>query len=169
MGEMNVENIQVGSTILGLDNCRDTDILLIDSPRRGSWFKDGINFHPVDNERLKAEMAFDTDRYWDQFYAYMLDSDINPNNLDYNVFDYKDKLFSCIKNFNFDKLHIVPFDYRPNGVMSKRLYHIAYNAFMLQNDSKILLPEQKVIVQKIHDHEMPLTYERELENLIKNL
>lgn len=166
-----MENIQVGSTILGLERCRDTDILVIDDGHKYSWFDkpSNYNYHPRSYERIKSEMAFESAKYWDQFYAYMLDSEINPNNLDYNVFDHKDKILSCVKNFNFDRLYMVPDKYRLNDALEKKVYHVAYNTFLLINDSKILTPEQKIIIQKIHDREMPLEYGRELEGLIKNL
>ena len=154
-------DIIVGSSILGLENVRDRDILVLDSEREYSWFDlDKNNFHPVSYERLKNEMAFMPNRYWDGFYAYMLDSDINPNELDYNVFEHKDDMRKMLKEFNFERRGmVIPEKYAPKiEFLDKKYYHLAYNLFLLQNGSKELSQEQKDIIQKIHDREMPLSY-----------
>ena len=165
-------DIIVGSSILGLENVRDRDILVLDSEREYSWFDlDKNNFHPVSYERLKNEMAFMPNRYWDGFYAYMLDSDINPNELDYNVFEHKDDMRKMLKEFNFERRGmVIPEKYAPKiEFLDKKYYHLAYNLFLLQNGSKELSQEQKDIIQKIHDREMPLSYKDILVHEIKNL
>lgn len=47
----------------------------------------------------------------------------------------------------------------------KNIYHIAYNLFILLNNSVTLTEEQMNIVQKIHDCEMPIQYLQELRQL----
>ena len=52
---------------------------------------------------------------------------------------------------------------------SKLVYHIAYNLFIVQNNSPIITEEQKAIVQKLHDGEMPISYIDKLRAMIKAL
>jgi hypothetical protein len=52
---------------------------------------------------------------------------------------------------------------------SKLIYHFAYNLFILQNNSVYLTPEQKEIIQKIHDCQMPIEYLDELERMLNEL
>ena len=67
------------------------------------------------------------------------------------------------KKYKFDKEK-----YSQNNCCDKKIYHIAYNMFILQNNSPILTNEQKEIVQKIHDKEMPIEYLDEMEKIIKS-
>ena len=56
-----------------------------------------------------------------------------------------------------------------NGHCSKIIYHIAYNLFILENNSPIITDTQKAIIQRIHDRLMPVEYIDELEKRINNM
>ena len=102
------------------------------------------------------------------FYSYLFDKEINPNSPfdDYHILDYKQQLYDLLK------VTIEKNDFGLSGKFTsnhghclKQVYHVAYNIFILKNNSPIITDEQKAIVQKIHDCEMPISYLDELKEI----
>ena len=105
-------------------------------------------------------------------YNYQYDRELIGNEfpIEYHILDYKDELIEFLmfvvkqKLFNFNKR------IKCNGNYCSRLiYHIAYNVFILQNNSPILTEEQLKIVQQIHDYQMPIEYVDTLTSMIYTL
>lgn len=166
--------ILVGSQALKLSSPRDTDYLIFENRegQRKSWFEENNNFHSIDAKDFKKIMNFDKDmRIWNKLYNYVIDRDINPNELDYNVFNYKDEIRDSLKWLVTN--HSIVFkpyiNLNNNGTWRKTNYHILYNLYLLLNDSKELTEEQKAVIQKIHDKEMPATFGEEVEKMILDL
>ena len=94
----------------------------------------------------------------------------------YHILDYKEKLKRLLNLFIIQEFSV--FGKVSKGVYSRNMnryvlpkifYHIAYNLFILENNSVKLTDEQLEIVQKIHDKEMPVEYGEELKQRILNL
>lgn len=162
----------VGSGLLGLANIKDTDYMVIEEEKKLAEFKDGIDYRYRTLENVKDTLAFkgNDDR---KLFNYQLDKAINKEFgefLPYNLLDYKNELISYLKEivkykrFNFDKRIT-----SNNGHCTKIIYHIAYNLFIVENNSPIITAEQKTIIQTIHDRLMPIEYLKELERRINEL
>lgn len=162
----------VGSSLLGLANIKDTDYMVFDEEKRSAVFKDSIDYGYRTLENIKETLAFKGNDNW-KLFNYQLDKSINKEFgefLPYNLLDYKNELVTYLKDivkyrrFNFDKRVT-----SNKGHCTKIIYHIAYNLFILENNSPIITDEQKEIIQKIHDKLMPIEYLDELEYRINNL
>ena len=162
----------VGSCLLGLANVKDTDYMVIEDERKFAEFKDGIDYRYRTLENVKETLAFkgNDDR---KLFNYQLDKTINKEFgeiLPYNLLDYKSELISYLKDivkykrFNFDKRVT-----SNNGHCTKIIYHIAYNLFIVENNSPIITAKQKAIIQKIHDRLMPIDYLDTLKEKIDKL
>jgi hypothetical protein len=161
--------ILLGSKLLGLSNNKDTDYITINDEtkpngekvdfgiRKLEWIENRLNFSIIDIYTL---------------YNYQLDQSILKQDfpIKYNILDYRSELIDMLKKivrenmFNFHKGIQAE-----GGNCSKMIYHIAYNVFIVQNNSPIITAEQKAIVQKIHDRQMPIDYLDTLAEMINNL
>lgn len=163
----------VGSKLLGLTNNKDEDYLcLTDEDKTRKEFINGkeIKYTPIKLliERLNNIDVHNMFTLWN----YQLDEDIIGQDfpIKYHYLEHKDQYMKLIdyiiknKEFNFNK--DITAD---NRCCTKIIYHIAYNIFILKNNSPIITEEQKAIIQKIHDLEMPIDYLDELEKTFKSI
>ena len=177
----------LGSKILKLDNSRDHDYIVVSEGEeyRREWLENGEDILYIGEITLKNKLEFkDIDSLISNntpsnrqllnrmLYNYQYDKDIMPEEfcITYTLLDYREELTKLLKHikekklFNFNKRIKIN-----NQFCSKIVYHIAYNIFILQNNSPILTQEQKEIIQKIHDFKMPVEYVDVLNEMIDNL
>lgn len=166
----------IGSTLLGLSNNRDNDYLyLVDSEEEYNTvrFENGEDKHIRTTAEIIKCMNFETDvNIWRKLINYQLDKEIIGQNfpIEYHILNHKEEaknlLKSIVKNkdMNFNK-NITS----GNNCCTKDIYHIAYNLFILQNNSPIITDDQKAIIQQIHDIQMPISYLDELATAINLL
>jgi ferredoxin-fold anticodon binding domain-containing protein len=164
----------VGSKELGLKNCKDTDKIII--TKSGTYrkeVKENTEIAYISESTLDKLMRF---KLWkSQFaylmmFAYQLDYEIIGKDFpyEYHIIDYRKELIEylnyIIKNelFNFNKRVTIN-----KNCCSKYIYHIAYNAFILRNNSSIITKKQKKIIQRIHDGKMPIEFLDKLKQIIE--
>ena len=166
----------IGSKLLGLTNEKDKDYMIISNKydyKRISENDEDILYRSQEN--ILYHLRFEGD-YTKHTFIYLVNYQydreiIGPDfPIEYHILDHKYKLINFLqwivanKEMNFNKN--LKFKH---GNCSKLIFHIAYNAFILQNNSPIITPEQKAIIQKIHDRQMPVDYLDELAAIINNL
>lgn len=167
----------IGSAMLKLNNIRDKDYLTFDEPGQKIRVENNIIFdiHSVNKEFFEQAVFFNTTQLekdsqhfeYQQFIAYQLDYSINNGTPypQYNILEYKKPLYNLMSKYILNGLP--PFSsgfLEKPGVCDKKLYHIAYNIYILLNNSTILTKEQRENIQKIHDRMMPITFLTELKN-----
>ena len=162
----------IGSSLLGLTKIKDIDYLIISEDESGTGVKDGVDFRYRTLDNLKETLAFKNEDNR-KLFNYQLDQAINKEFgefMPYHLLDYRKELILFLKEiasnkkFNFNKRITTN-----NGHCTKYIYHIAYNLFIVENNSPIITTEQKEIVQKIHDLKMPIDYLDELDRKINEL
>lgn len=163
----------VGSKLYKLENTQDTDYIIIleevptglyKQPILEDWIwrtldqlRDRLSFKEYTVETL-TNFQFDRE---------MIDARFP---IEYHILDYRENLIAMLKYivdnqaFNFD-MSIQSGDH----CCTKMIYYIAYNVFILQNNSVHITPEQKAIIQRIHDRQMPISYINELAAMIAEL
>lgn len=169
----------IGSKLLGLDDVKsDTDYIVIvgEEQEDSVVYDNGIDYHyrrlsSIENTML-FRLPYDscTIRYY--VVNYQLDKDIIRQGFPYkfSVLDYRDKYIEMLnwivdnKACNFKRCK-----YLNDGNCSQAITHVAYTAFIMQNRSVELTSEQRGVVQKLHDMQMPQDYLDELEKIIRNL
>lgn len=162
---------QIGSKALGLNNTHDSDYVEI--VEQTNYYNRILTVEyelkQISKDLLLKNLNFET-RY--AIYNYQYDKEIIGNEfpIEYHLMDHREQLIEFISNvieskdMNFNKRITVN-----NGCCSKLIYHIAWNIFALINNSVILTKEQKEIVQKIHDEEMPIEFIDTLIDLFKHV
>lgn len=165
----------IGSKLIGLSN-RDNDYIIIDTEfehKRVAENGEDILYQNIevtnkilnfDEENLKYR------RLW--LYNYQYDKDIIGQNfpIEYHLLEHKDKLISLLKKIVEKKLYNFNKRVTVNKIYCTQIiYHIAYNTFIIQNNSTKLTEEQMQIIQDIHDIKKPIEYLDELAEIIKNL
>lgn len=159
--------IPIGSSVTKLKNCKDIDYLVVDAIDKLEY-EEGADYIYMSSSRLKSLLSFEIDSYL-LLFNYEYDNYFN-NILDYNLLDYRDKLIEVLKNYVlFHDCTKCCYVKDNKKFLIKIYYHIAYNLFILENNSVKLTDEQLEIVQKIHDKEMPVEYGEELKQRILNL
>lgn len=169
---MNNKIFLIGSKLLNLSNCKDIDYLVLDDNKNNIYNQSNVDCRYRTITNIKETLIFknDDDR---KLFNYQLDKTINKEFgefIPYNIIDYRNELTRFLKEivsykmFNFNKRVTTN-----SGHCSKIIYHIAYNLFILENNSPIITDEQKEIIQKIHDRLMPIEYLDELARRINNL
>lgn len=162
----------IGSKILNLSNCKDIDYLILDDNKNNIYNQNNADYRYKTITNIKETLEFKNDD-GRKLFNYQLDRTINKEFgefIPYNILDYRNELIKFLKEiasnkmFNFNKRVTTN-----NGHCSKIIYHIAYNLFILENNSPIITDKQKAIIQKIHDRLMPIEYIDELEKRINNL
>lgn len=160
---------RIGSTLLHLNNCNDIDYLVLnDSKTYTRVYENGndVLYDTIDNICDRLQFKYKSPLL---LYNYQLDYCIIGQEfpIEYHILDYKKELIKYLKEairlkmFNFNKR------IRYNKLYcSKIIYHVAYNIFILQNNSPIITEEQKAIVQQIHDGLMPIEYLDVLEHML---
>ena len=170
----------IGSRLLGLSNNHDTDYLQITESDDVTFYKrehiKGEDVVTRSSANIARQMNFDmpinekTVKYY--IINYQLDEEIIGQEFPYKyrILDKRDKYIQLLnyiadnKVLNFNK-EININDWH----CSKALYHVAYLTFILENNSTVLTAQQKAVVQRIHDKQMPIAYLDELEEKIKTL
>ena len=162
----------IGSKCLGLDNARDIDaIVFTDDIEFKKETKDGKDIVYTTIEKFNTILNFEEPVGYRRFLMltnYQKDRQIIGKDfpIEYSILEHKEELIALIVEsilqgeFNFNKRVTAN-----GGHCSKKIYHIAYNIFILKNNSPIITTEQKAIVQRIHDCEMPIEYLDELVNM----
>lgn len=156
----------IGSNLLSLKNNRDIDYLeLSDKEREYKWLIENEKQKLViSQQQLFKRLHFVESFNEKQIFNYQYDKKIIGQGfpIEYNLLNYREKLIELIDYvFENNLLNTNKF-VSLNGNCSKKIYHIAYNVFILENNSVELNQEQKEIIQKIHDIEMPISYIDEL-------
>ena len=163
----------VGSKCLGLENVRDIDVIVFtDDIEYKKESKDGKDIVYTTIERYNTILNFEDPTGYRRFLMmtnYQKDREIIGKDfpIEYNILDHKEELIALIvesilqSEFNFNKRVTVN-----GGMCSKQIYHVAYNIFILKNNSPIITVEQKAVIQKIHDCQMPIDYLDELLNIL---
>ena len=167
----------VGSTMLGLSNNRDKDYLVITdeygdykSVRNGEEDIICISYDTLVN-RMEFKSDYKTNAYF-LILNYQFDKDIIGQDfpIEYHILDYKKELIQLLKTIvEYKLLNLNKRVSIKGGLCSKWLYHIAYNVFIIQNNSTVLTSEQKETIQKIHDKEMLISFRDELIKMISKL
>ncbi len=165
----------IGSKLLGLDNNKDSDYLVISSEyeyKRVASNGEDILYRSAAN--IQKFMTFNVDIKANArllILNYQLDQSIIGQQfpITYNLIGYKDKVKELLKIIVENKLLNFNKRITVNGCCSKLLYHVAYNVFILQNGTTTLTEEQKAIIQDIHDYKKPISYLDELEEMILKL
>ncbi len=165
----------IGSKELELQNCTDTDeIVVVESEveykRVEENGTDTIYMSLGLLNRLVDFDLYDNKYAYLMLFAYQIDSTLIGTlfPVEFHIVDKREKLKKYLnyvienKQFNFNE------DITVNGdCCSKLVYHVAYNAFILKNNSPIITEEQKDIIQRIHDGLMPIKYLEEIKKIIK--
>lgn len=178
---MNENRYLIGSYLLGLRNNHDRDMLVLDFEnedpnfyRRECVDGDDVVIYSVANLNQQINMKLPLSHITAKRYIinYQLDKSIIGQDfpIEYHILDrrsdYIDLLNWIVDNqaANFKKIPELN-----DGNCSKIIYHIAYTLFIVENNSTTLTAEQKAIVQKIHDRQMPQDYLDVLAEKIRNL
>lgn len=173
---INMIKYKVGSVALGLNNTKDIDYVVISNKTQkiSVMNNDGIyeDLWCFTLEDLYKNLQFKSCDIFTLLSNYEYDIEIIDSSfpIKYHILNYKEQLIKLLKeivnnkSFNFDKRIT-----QGNKCCSKMIYHIAYNLFILENNSPIITDEQKAIIQKIHDRLMPIEYIDELTEKINNL
>ena len=146
-----MEKFLVGSSLLGLTNIKDTDYLIVSENESGTNGQNGIDYRYRTMTNIKETLKFKNND-GRKLFNYQLDKAINKEFgkfIPYNILDYRNELTTFLKEvvskklFNFNRRITIN-----KGHCSKMIYHIAYNLFILENNSPIITDEQKEIIQK---------------------
>jgi len=164
---------QLGSKLLNLDNTRDNDfVILVDGDRDTNYRskEDGDCFcmsKAYLDKFINFEEEFDYKTIAIYIVLYQYDKDIIGQNfpIEYHILDRKNDFIRLLKFIRENKLlnldteiKISTKENRKFYICSKIQYHIVYNLFIIKNNSVNLTAEQKAIIQKIHDRQMPAEY-----------
>lgn len=169
-----MKKYQVGSKLLGLKNSKDNDFVVLceDLVLTKRVIENGEEIFYKTKKELMYTLTFKLINNSNTLFNYQYDRDIIGEDfpVEYHLLDYKNELILYLnkivdsKLFNFNKLITCN-----NGNCSPKIYHIAYIVFIIKNNSPIITEEQKEIIQKIHDANMPISYLDELTKMIKEV
>lgn len=162
---------KIGSSSLGLKNCKDKDRVVITTEcdyKRVIIEDEEILY--ISEEKLQKNLRFKNGIY--AIYNYQYDQSIIGSDfpIQYHILDYRNELIELLNTIINQGL--MNFNNRitcNDGNCSKLIYHIAYNIFILQNNNTVITEEQKAIIQKIHDCEMPISYLDELKEMMAKI
>lgn len=163
----------IGSKLLGLTNEKDKDYVIISTEYEHKKIKENEeDILYSSKEHLLKRFFFEDYQTKPFFYVvnYQFDKSIIGQDfpIEYNLLDYKDKLIEFLKWIVINKRVGFLHDRINNEFCLKMTYHVAYNVFILLNNNPIINDNQKAIIQKIHDGQMPIDYLNELEEIILN-
>lgn len=175
---MKFKKFLVGSKLLNLDNNRDIDYVIIADRDEWGLHKLPFDYHVWPEQDMLDVFNFDIPdnvdykRLKKMLVAYQYDYRIIKQDFPwhFDILLIREKVKDFLKfvveaqECNFSR-NICAIKKR----CSKIIYHFAYNLFILQNNSIHLTREQKEIVQKIHDCQMPIEYLDELERMLNEL
>ena len=161
----------VGSKMLKLDNCRDTDYMYIkeenevsDEKGRTVRFQNFIIESFIRTKDIKSDPCKSWLLY--QVTTGFHEEDDYPFKFD--IRDYKDQWIKHLQAYLNDA--DVERRYTERGeILPKEMYHFEYQYHMILENKLWLDGEAKDVVQKIHDLEMPVSYFYELRDKINAL
>lgn len=161
---------KIGSAKLGIKNNRDKDYVVISNDfnyKRETDKETKEDIIYISEEYLRNNLSFKGD-FKQQMYNYQYDKTFIGDDfpIKYEILAYKMELLNYLKEVVKLKLFNMNTLISTNGCCTKIVYHVAYNYFILKNNSPILTAEQMEIVNKIHDCKMPISYIEELSNNI---
>lgn len=165
---------KVGSNLLHLENCKDIDYIVLTN-EYGNYarrYVDGEDLIYMAQEFLNSLLTYQRKNKRLLIHNYQYDKDIIGQNfpIEYHLLDYRKELINYLKDIVKNKMFNFNKRIRVNKLYcSKCIYHIAYNIFILQNNSPIITEKQKAIVQKIHDGLMPIGYLDVLEHMLYDI
>lgn len=167
----------IGSKLLNLNRAKSANYLVLSTEQDHTYDCIGgclvcLRSHNDIEKFTKFNVEFNRQNIEKLIFNYQLDSSIIGQNfpIEYHLLDYKNKVIEMLKTIvdnrylNFNKKVKIKGEY-----CSKKIYHVAYNTFIIQNNSPIITDEQRAIIQKIHDIQMPIEYLDELAQIIKSL
>lgn len=171
-----MEKYLIGSSLLGIKNTRDKDyIVFIDNANytRSAVVMENLegNIHYRNKDDFIKSLNFKLEDY-KSLVNYQCDREFIGEDfpIEYHILDYKDKVIEMLKRISkFNKCGFSKNFMQGDNCCIKRIYHIAYNIFIVQNNSVELTDKQLEIVQKIHDIQMPIDYIDTLKEMIDNL
>lgn len=156
----------IGSKLLGINNNKDIDILEIVDGKNiyKREYSNNVDKLLISEDRILKTLKFQCLDWKEQAYQmfnYQYDQTLRKHfghddfPIKYNILDYKEELITFLNYIKTNKL----WNYNTkihgkNNTIFKGLYHIAYNKFILLNNSPILTEEQQEFVQRIHDKEV---------------
>lgn len=157
---------KVGSANLQIDNKNDKDYIILQSDYSYKKVIDPETKEDliyISKEVLENNLNF-RGNFKHQMYNYQYDEDIIGSDfpIEYHILDHKKELLAYLKEIVRQRLFNMNTTISVNGNCTKIVYHVAYNYFILKNNSPILTAEQVEIVNKIHDLKMPISYVDEL-------
>ena len=169
---MSLNKFIVGSKCACIKDFKDLDILIVDETeyKEKNIFRD---YKVISKDKLLKTLDFSNFYEKDWLFNYQYDAAINPDfskYYEYHILDHKDKLYEFLKltidkeKYNFNKNIRIN-----NKYLSKLVYHIAYNIFILENNSILLNINQIDVINKIHDLKMPFNYIDELIKTFNNI
>ena len=161
----------IGSKLLGLTNEKDSDYVVITNENK-KVFENGEDIFYLTEEQLLKNLNFNVRNSFILAVNYQYDRAIIGSEfpIEYHILDHRTELINFLKkvvknrDLNFNKRITCK-----NNCCSRLIYHIAYNLFILENNSPIITEEQKAIIQDIHDIKMPIEYLDELATRILSL
>ncbi len=165
----------IGSKALGLNNNKDIDYLVInDELDYKRLYENGEDIVYRSKEHIDTYMNYQVDfksNPYMHLINYQLDQNIISSDfpLKYNVLNKRKELIKLLNYIVDNKL--LNFSEKitsKNKCCTSVIYHVAYNMFILKNNSSVLTNAQKSVIQKIHDCQMPIEYLKELEIEIKS-
>ena len=161
---------KVGSVGVGVSNNRDKDYVVISNEvdyKRTFDKETKEEIIYISEETLKNNLKF-KGNFHHQLYNYQYDREIIGEDfpIEYHILDYKKELLEYLKTIVENKSFNMNTRITAKGCCTKPVYHVAYNYFILKNNSPILTDEQFTIINMIHDGEMPISYINELSNNI---
>jgi hypothetical protein len=165
----------VGSKLLRLDNCGDTDYV---------YFDKGLDFSPAPNYHYIQYSAKELDFILKLFksrpnncldfisYLFQFSSCFHPESdypVTWNVFEDKKAWVKALNVLMTDKGSYEKFIDADAGVLKKEFYNVAYQYYMIIESSPWLSKHNLDIVQKIHDRKMDINYFNFLKKKIAEL
>lgn len=166
----------VGSSLLNLKNCHDVDrIYFADSPvptlptQTGDYFCKNLDFIKLILAKSDHPEKFAKDfnrPVCGHFFQYSRGFHPEPEYpIEWDIMEHKQGWKQILKNHitheEAEEYYILE-----NGICRKTLYNIAYQYYMLLDDTIWVTGEHLDIVQKIHDRQMPAEYFYELREQI---
>lgn len=170
---------QIGSRLLGLKNPHDDDKLIIKDESSKDYIQQYENQKDTYMRTKKSlddtmlfRLPFDKKTVRWYIVNYQLDANIIKQGfpIEYHVLDRRDDYIRLLNYVvEYQELNFKKDENLNGGNCAKGIYHVAYLTFILENNSVELTEEQRGIVQKIHDKEMPQEYLDVLKQKIKDL
>lgn len=167
----------VGSRLLRMDNCGDTDYCYFSKIRLPKEYK--VHKIPMVAKLMQNFPKYlkyrnakgSTSTMSVSNYYYQYSKCFHPEEdwpITWDIRDYKEDWIKMLKNHINSEEAITQY-IKGKTFIDKKFYNIAYQYFMIRDNTVYLEGESKQIVQKIHDRQMPISYFYEMRELINAL